>query len=729
MNFKDKKNQFFKEAINQINLGKLDDAKDLINKILEFKPEDFDSLNLLGIIFFKKHNYTKSIEIIKKLIKIYPNNEIAYFNLGNVFVATDNNKNAISNFKKAVEINPNFVEALTNLGKIFLKDNSLDNAEKYFLRVLKLNPKNAYIYFEIGNILMNKNFYEEAIKNFNIAIGLKKDFLEAFNNLGLAQCNIGMYSEAINSIKSAISLRSSYAEAYNNLGTIYLKLKDFEKALINFTLAKNLKVDYFDAVYNLASTFLELKKYNESIENFNLAKEINSDADFLISNLIHAKLSICDWENLKDLKNELENKNSLNKKSSTPFNLLGIFDNPKMHLECSNAFINSNFKVNNFYIFEKKIKNKIKVGYFSSDYYNHATMYLIAELFEQHDKKTFETYGFSFGPKKKDFMKGRAINALDKFFNVEEQSDFEIVKLARKQNLDIAIDLKGHTQNSKMGIFFSKVAPIQCSYLGYPGTAGGSFIDYLIADKVVIPDDQRKFYSEKIIYMPDSYQVNDGKRLISKKPMFRKDFNLPENSFVFCNFNSNWKILPEIFETWINILDKVKNSVLWLLEDNKDASENLLKFSKSKNFDIKRIIFAKKLPNDQHLARLQLANLSLDTFPYGAHTTASDALYVKLPLITLIGKSFQTRVGSSLLKCLKLEELITKSLIEYTDKAVEIALNKKKYFEIKDKLINNHKITKLFDSISFAKNIEKAYKIIFKRYVDNLSPDHIIIDN
>jgi predicted O-linked N-acetylglucosamine transferase (SPINDLY family) len=351
----------------------------------------------------------------------------------------------------------------------------------------------------------------------------------------------------------------------------------------------------------------------------------------------------------------------------------------------------------------------------------------MAELFELHDKNQFELVGFSFGPETNDEMRQRLKSPFDKFIKVFNMSDMEIAQLSRDLNIDIAVDLKGFTQDSRVGIFAYRAAPIQVNYLGYPGTMGAEYIDYIIADKTIIPVEFQSCYSEKIVYLPNSYQVNDRKRLISDRQFTRQELGLPENGIIFCCFNNNHKILPATFYGWVRILKAVEGSVLWLLEDNEWSKDNLKKEAESNGIAPNRLVFAKRLPLAEHLARHRHADLFLDTLPYNAHTTSSDALWTGLPVLTMMGKSFAGRVSASLLNAIGLPELITNSQEEYESLAIELAMNPNKLADIKLKLGNNQLSTPLFDTTLFAKNIEAAYLRMYERNQNSMQPDHIFV--
>ena len=376
---------------------------------------------------------------------------------------------------------------------------------------------------------------------------------------------------------------------------------------------------------------------------------------------------------------------------------------------------------------KNKLNKKIRIGYYSADFREHAMSYLLANLFEQHDKTKFELIAFSFGSGKNDEIRNRISSSFDKFIDVNLKSDKEIFQLSRDLKIDIAVDLMGFTQNSRFNIFIQRCAPIQVNYLGYPGTSGANCIDYLIADKILIPKENQKYFSEKIVYMPDSYQVNDSKRKISDKVFTKKELNLPEDGFVFCCFNQSYKITPYVYDIWMKLLKRVDGSVLWLIKDSDIGSHNLKKEAQKRGVEPDRIIFAEKMSNSEHLARHRLADLFIDTFPYTAHTTCSDALWSGLPVITKMGESFVSRVSASLLTAIGLPELITKTEKDYEELTFKIARDKSLLNEIKKKLNKNRAIKPLFNTKLFTKNIESAFQIMHERYHSDIPIKNIEI--
>jgi len=350
------------------------------------------------------------------------------------------------------------------------------------------------------------------------------------------------------------------------------------------------------------------------------------------------------------------------------------------------------------------------------DFREHPVARLIVELIERHDREGFEVYGFSFGINTDDPMRRRLEKAFDKFLDVSSLSERQIADMSCELEVDIAVDLGGYTQDSRPQIFAYRAAPIQINYLGYPGTMGAPHIDYLMADPILIPTDSQGAYSEKVIYLPNCYQPNDSGRKVSSRVYSRRELGLPEEGFVFCCFNNNWKILPNLFDCWMRILRSVEGSVLWLFEDNPTAAKNLCKEAQSREIDPGRLVFAQAMANSEHLARYRCADLFLDTFPYNAHTTASDALWVGVPLLTLQGQSFASRVASSLLVNVGIPELITSTLQDYEAMAIELANNAERLGELKRRLSENRSTAPLFDTQLLTQHIESAYKTAYDRY-------------
>ena len=439
-------------------------------------------------------------------------------------------------------------------------------------------------------------------------------------------------------------------------------------------------------------------------------------------------MQMCLWdEYCQDKKNITEGiKSEL--REITPFAYLAITEDQEKLKKSSEIFFNDKYQIEQNLI--KKVlnnkKEKIRIGYYSADFRDHPVSFLTAELFENHDKNIFEIYAFSYGQDDKGDYRKRIENAFDKFIDVQFMDGKKISQLSRTLEIDIAVDLGGYTANSKMEIFSYRAAPIQVSYLGFLGTLSHDQIDYLISDKIIIPEELKKYYKEKIVYLP-SYQVNDSKKEVPSNFFLRQELGISDDAFVFCNFNNNFKITPKIFSLWMEILKETENSILYLYADTPSVIINLQNEVVKRGIETNRIIFGGKLIQKEYLGRYLVCDLFLDTFPYNGGATTSDALWAGLPVITLQGRSFASRYGSSLLTAIGHPELITKNLQEYKNLAIRLAKNKNEIKKIQISLKEKILSSELFNSILFTKNLEKAYKHMYKNYYSGLSPIDIYI--
>jgi protein O-GlcNAc transferase len=651
------------QAIQAFQSGNYERADSILVKVIKADSKNLPAFHILGLIKASQKKYKEAIELLGKAVKLDPNEPSLRFNLAKALMDSGAYMESIPHHKKAVELAPNNPEAWLNYGKAF----------------------------------SDLNAYEEALSIYDKALIINPGYAEAFLNKGATLKELKRYEEAIVCAESALRINPNLAEGWVNKG---VALKEF-------------------------------KRYEEVISHYEKALSLKSEIDWLNGELLHTKMKICRWSGFTDNLENITNRLMANEKIANPFPLLALTDGVSLQRKCAEIYAQEKYPFNPALGPITKIKRlegeKIRIGYFSADFHNHATGYLMAELFELHDKQKFEIFGFSFGPLKNDEMRQRLEKSFNKFIEVGDKADVEISQLSRDLNIDIAVDLKGFTQDARMGIFSNRAAPIQVNYLGYPGTLGADYMDYIIADETLIPDHLQLGYSEKVVYLPDSYQANDSKRVIADKKFTRQELGLPETGFVFSSFNNNYKILPAIFDSWMRILNTVEGSVLWLFEDNNFATESLKNEAEKRGIDSNRLVFAKRMSLPEHLARHQQADLFLDTFPYNAHTTASDALWAGLPIITLMGESFASRVAASLLYAINLPELVTTSQAEYELLAIELAANPLKLNSIKQKLTKNRLTTPLFNAQLFTKNLEATYMQMYERDMADLPPEHITI--
>ena len=629
-------------------------------------------------------------------------------------------------YEKIIEQEPKNFEATHLFACLNMQLKNFEYAFKLIDRSININPLHHAPHNNLGVIFRELKEYEKAIKAFTKAIELNPNYAEAYNNLAISLKDIKLYEEAITNFNKAIELKKNYAEAYNNLGVLFSETNNYKNALKNFEIAINIKQNYIEAFLNIANIYLNIEKYNEAYKFFEIALKLNPKLDD--GSIFEIKTQTNDWidfdKNISDLKGRILS----NKIIVKPFLTKILFDDPNFLKENSINYANSK-GLNNKLLNKIKCNNKEKIviGYFSSDFKDHAVGQLIVELLELHDKKKFEIIGF-YNDNVVDDLTIRIKKSFNKFYNIKNLINSKVISLTKDLGVDIAIDLNGYTKNSRVDIFSERFCPLQISFLGYPGTSGIKNIDYLIADKNLIPEKNKKYYTEKIIYLPNCYQPSDSKRLVIDKKLTRKEFNIKNDQFVFCCFNTAHKINPKIFDSWASILRATNNSVIWLLKYNNISQKNLEQEAMLRKIDPERIIFCKKTSNQEHIKRFQLADLFLDTFPYGAHTTANEALFSGLPIVTIIGESFQSRVCSSLLSTVGLKELITNSYEEYENLAINIAKNPQKLQSIKDSLKMNIKNSPLFNSKFYTENLEKAYINIYERHNKNLEPEHIYIN-
>jgi protein O-GlcNAc transferase len=621
------------------------------------------------------------------------------------------------------------IGSLLNQALDALRNSHLETAEAYLKEALILEINNPHTLRLLGVVAAQRAEYEKAIEFFSASINAFPENAVAHSNLGNVYAKLRQFDQALSAFEQAALLDPQDAETWSNAGIVFFELKRFEEAIALYDKALAIDPNYAEALCNKGNALDELKRYEEAIACYEKALSINPNIDWAPGVWMHLKLKVSSWENLEANVEVLLAKITAGEKVSNPFPLLAMSDDPMLHRQASEIFAHYQYPSNSTLgpIAKHPKGEKIRIGYFSADFHNHATGYLLAELIELHDKIQFELIGISFGPNQDDEMRIRLQQSFDQLIDASTMSDIEIAQLSRDLKIDIAVDLKGFTQNCRTGIFTYRAAPIQLSYLGYPGTMSTNYIDYLIADRTLIPQEAQQAYSEKIAYLPNSYQANDRKRVISDKRFTKGDLGLPEQGFIFCSFNNNYKILPATFEIWMRILKAVDGSVLWLYEDNAAAADHLRQEAEKRGVHPSRLVFAKRMPLAEHLARHQLADLFIDAFPCNAHTTASDALWAGLPVLTLMGNSFASRVAASLLKAIELPELITSTPQAYEALAIEVAKNPAKLAALKQKLASNRLTTPLFDTPQFTKDLERSYVQIYERYQAGLPPEHIFV--
>jgi predicted O-linked N-acetylglucosamine transferase (SPINDLY family) len=624
---------------------------------------------------------------------------------------------------------PTHIDALHQLGLIAIAEGKFERTIELFKRIISIKPDYAEAYIDLAIALRRLRRPAEALASCEMAIAITPNYAMAYNNRANALIDLRRPAEALDSCDKALELAPNLALAHFNRGVALGHQNRFEEAIKCYERAIALKSDFAIALQNCGHMLNQLGRYGEAIDAYGKAFAIDPNLTGVEGDRLYTKIRICDWREYNSECEKLIMRIESGIAAASPFPVLAIASSSAQQLQCAKSWVKNNNTISEG--LERQFRNldhnRIRVGYFSADFHLHATAHLMAGIFENCDRSKFEIFGFSFGPDDGSAMRRRLENIFDRFIDVRDRSDRDVAALSRSMEIDIAVDLKGFTTDSRSGIFASRAAPIQVSYLGYPGTMGANYIDYLIADRTLIPNAEQQYFAEKIVYLPNSYQANDATRGISDRIFTRAETGLPESGFVFCCFNNNYKITPTVFDHWMHILRQVEGSVLWLYEDNASAATNLGKEAAVRGVNPERLVFAKRMPLAEHLARHRLADLFLDTLPYNAHTTASDALWAGLPVLTQIGKTVAGRVASSLLRAIGLTELITATPQAYQDLAIELARNPEKLAAVKAKLGNNRLTTPLFHTKRFASHLEAAYTAIYERYHNHLPPEHIYV--
>ena len=614
------------------------------------------------------------------------------------------------------------------MGNALQQQGKLEEAIEAYTKALAIKPDYAEAYNNMGIVLQEQERLEEAIEAFKKALSIKPDYAEAYYNMGNALQEKGKLEEAIKAYSKALSINPDYANAYNNMGNALEYQGKLEEAVEAYTKALAVKPDYAEAYNNMGNALKDQGKLEEAIEAYSKALAIKPDYEAARTAKLHQQALICNWDSIaKDV--NLIPELGTSEKHVPPFALLSLEDAPERHLIRSKRYAKAKYpqKALPPKARPSKKPKRIRIGYFSTDFKEHPVAYLIAKVLEQHNRDQFEIFGYSIYGSSSCIMRQRLKKSFDSFTDVQSMSDRDIALQARQDKIDIAVDLNGYTQYARTGIFAYRAAPIQISYLGYPGSMGAEFIDYIVADQHLIPAENQKHFSEKQIYLPNTYMPTDDSRELSQKPMNRSDMGLPDDAFVFCCFNNNYKISPNEFDIWMRLLNKVENSVLWLRHSNQFSHINIRNEAQTRNVDPSRLVFADKIPMDEHLARQRLADLFVDTFAFNAHTTAAEALWAGLPVVTKVGLGFAARVAGSLLNEIGLPELITQTEKDYEALILELATNPTKLAKIKEKLATNRLTQPLFNTELYTKHLENGYQQAYQNYFDGHLPQTIIV--
>jgi len=705
------------------------EALESYERAVHLKPDYAAAWSNRGTELHKLGRSDEALASLDRAIALCPELTVAHYNRGIALGTLRRFEEALVSFERAVALAPNDAEAHVQHGTALGALERHDQALASFDRALELQPSHAEAHAHRGDTLCGLKRFGEAVASYDRALGVRPNYPEVHTHRAGALIVTGRYEEALASCESVLALDSGCLDALVQRGVALHHLGRFHDAIGSLDQAIRSGGRNAYAHYFRGATLQELGAFEEAVASYEQALAIDPRIPFLLGNCRYARMQVCDWSGFDSDCAVIAAAIERSEAAAASFVVLSLLDSPTLQQRAAEIWLRDKIPLNSVSsVPVHPHRDRIRVAYVSRDFFAHATSYLITELFELHDRAAFEIYGVSFGPDDGSALRRRVLGAFDAWLEGADRSDAEIAAWLREREIDIAVDLKGYTAFCRPGIFACRPAPLQVSYLGYPGTMAAPFIDYLIADRRVIPESAEEFYTEKIICLPDSYQVNDRRRPISQHTPTRAQAGLPEDAFVFCCFNNNWKITAPVFDVWMRLLSSIPDSVLWLLADNPRAAQNLRQAAAQRGVPTARLVFAPRVEMETHLARHRLADLFLDTLPCNAHTTASDALWAGLPVLTCAGRTFAARVGASLLSAVHLPELVTSSLEEYEAVAAELARTPGRLAALRARLTRNREALPLFDTPRFCRHLEAAYRRIWRQHAERRPPEAFAVE-
>jgi predicted O-linked N-acetylglucosamine transferase (SPINDLY family) len=629
-------------------------------------------------------------------------------------------------FRKLLRKAPTNVAVLNILAGVLIAMKRFAEAEPYLKSALRLDARSDATHYNYGLVLKALGRPDEALPRFTEALRINPSNAESWNSRGAVQHDLRHEAAALADFDQAIALAPRYAVAHFNKSRSLAELKRYEEALAACDQALALQPDLAEAWFGRGFIFQQMRQPAEAAAAYARALQINPDLSLLKGNLLHQKMLMGDWRDTDSLIAEIEADLASGKLAVEPFAWQGVAISDPSLLACASLYAATRYPARPAPPFPAyPVGDRIRIGYLSGEFREQATSLLLAGVLERHDKSQFEVVAFDNGFDDGSPTRQRIVSSVDRIVDIAGLSDPDAVAAIRDRRIDILVNLNGYFGDHRSGVFARRAAPIQVNYLGFPGTLGASYMDYIVADAVVLPEAQRPFFVEKVVTLPNCYQANDDARPIADRNFSRRECGLPAQGFVFCCFNNAYKITPAMFDVWMRILAQVDGSVLWLLEDS--AAANLQREAAARGIDPARLVFAGRLPPSEHLARHRVADLFLDTLPYNAHTTASDALWAGLPLLTCRGETFAGRVAASLLHALDLPELIAPTLQDYESLALALAGGPQRLLAVRQKLSAHRLIAPAFDTALFTGHLEAAYRAMMARHRAGLAPVHLAV--
>jgi protein O-GlcNAc transferase len=720
------------QAHKLVQKSRLTESERVCAAALKKNPNSFDALHLLGFLRYEQGRHADALKLISKALKLNPRAADALSHYGMILRKLKRHQEALAYYDKALAIKPDYADALNNRANVVLELGRYEEALANCDKALDIRPKYPEALNNRGNVLMELKRFEEALASYDKALKLEPNYVNALKNRGNALLELKHYEDAFESLGRALAMRPNDPELLFGCGRALQESKAYDKAVVALDKALEIEPRHAKALYHRGQALIVLNRVTDAIADFKRLLAVQPDHPNGFASLLSCYAQSCDWPQVTRMTRDLERRLDDSRFIIQPFQLLSVPSTPAQQLKCAKASIRS--QTWGIQVPEWppviRISDKIRLGYFSADFRTHVVATVVGELLELHDRARFDVIGISFGHDDKSELRSRIINSFDEFHDVRSSSDREIASLMHELAIDIAVDLTGHTGDSRLRALAYRPCPIQVSYLGYPGTTGASFIDYIIADEIVTPLEHQPFFTEKIVHLPDSYLPNDSRQLkISPKIPTRAELGLPEQGFVLCAFNNYYKITVPVFDVWMRILRKVEGSVLWLTKMNDLAMDRLQREAAARGVGPERLIFAPRAdPIENHLARHSQADLYVDTLPYNAHSTAANALWAGLPMVTCKGNAFAGRVGASLLHAIGLPELVTNSLEEYEALALKLANEPTLLQSLRQRLKINRLASPLFNQQRLRRHIEAAYTTMWDIHQRGEAPRSFRVD-
>ena len=748
-------NDLLNVALQHHRSGRLVEAEQAYREILSREPDHPDALQLLGTLADQCGHHDQAVELISRAIQLSPRPLAGWHNnLGEAHRKLKHFNEAEAAYRRAIETDANHAGAHNNLGLILQETGRIDDAIRELERALELQPDFAETHRNLATALHRSGETERAVQHLRRAVTIRPNYVKAQHALGLILHETGDHDGAVEALRQAVRLTPDDAEAQHALGIVLHESGRSDEAVTHMQRAVQLQPDMAEAHHDLAGLLRQQKRLDEAITHFrealrinphsagghaNLARALQQDGKLADAAtefrraldldpslhsaqgaLVHALQHQCDWRDLADqtrLTIKSINSSSSSGQAISPFIGLTLAEptTAAQQLVCAKAWVAQNLAAwqQRAPLFHDprtpRADGRIVLGYLSADFHQHATADLAAEMFEQHDRERFAVHAYCYGPDDRSSMRQRLLSAFDRYEHIGGLSHEQAARKIADDGVDVLIDLKGYTEHARPQIPALRPAAIQVNYLGYPGTMGADFIDYILVDEVIVPASEQPHFTERLVYLPGCYQVNDSRRAVAEQTPSRADCGLPDEGFVFCCFNNNYKLTPAVFDVWMRLLHAIPGSVLWLLEAHRVAADNLRREAESRGISSDRLVFAPRCPPPRHRARYRLADLFIDTFPVNAHTTASEALAADCPLVTIAGDTFISRVAASLLQALNLPDLICTNLEDYEARILELAQHPDQLADIRTRLQSARQTSNVFNGTHFARNLERAY--------------------